>query len=83
MTATERPSAQDEAAWVRRIVAFFPSWSGINGRVATSALYGTRPTAVNGAGRVRLAAGEDHDASACARRSCGADTVLVSVATAT
>jgi hypothetical protein len=30
---------------------------------------------VNDASRVRLAAGEDHDASACARRSYGADTL--------
>jgi hypothetical protein len=57
------------------IVPFSPSWSPANGRVATSELYSTRPTAVNGSSRVRLAASEDHDASACARRSCGADTV--------
>jgi hypothetical protein len=74
-TATERPDAQDGAAWVRCIVAFFLSWSPTNGRVATSELYSTRATAVNGGSRVRLAAGEDHDASACARRSCGAGTV--------
>jgi len=54
--------------------SFYPSWSSINGRVATSELYRTRPAALNDASRVRLAAGEDHDASACARRSGGADT---------
>ena len=47
----------------------------INGRVATSELYSTRPTAVNDASRVLLVDGEDHDASACARRSYGADTL--------
>jgi len=44
-------------------------------RVATSELYSTRPTTVNDASRVRLATGEDHDASACAKRSYGADTL--------